>query len=65
MAEFGAGIVAGVRVEISPHFDLWMRGARFGTVKKITPISGIAHVRMDHPHVKKIQKFSVVDLKLT
>jgi hypothetical protein len=22
----------GDRVEISPHFDLWMRGARFGTV---------------------------------
>lgn len=24
----------GERVEIAPHFDLWMRGARFGVVRK-------------------------------
>jgi hypothetical protein len=26
----------GDRVELAPHLDLWMRGARFGTVSKIT-----------------------------
>src|SRR5258706_10834233 len=26
----------GERVEISPHFDLWMRGDRYGTISRIT-----------------------------
>ena len=25
----------GLRVEIPPHSDLWMRGARFGTVERV------------------------------
>lgn len=62
--EQGVGIVVGARVEISPHFDLWMRGARFGVVRKIES-SGIVVVKMDHPQVRKLQRFvNVNDLRL-
>lgn len=51
----------GTRVELSPAYDLWMRGARFGVVTKVK--DGIASVRMDHPQVKKQQRVPVEDLK--
>jgi hypothetical protein len=45
------------RYEIAPHNDLWMRGARFGELVKVTKSRGwpdpktagreIAHLRMD------------------
>ena len=63
MAEFGENIRSGDRVEISPHIDLWMRGARFGEVKDVLGI--MALVRMDHPQVKKLQEIPVADLKRT
>lgn len=59
--EFGVNIVARCRVEISPHYDLWMRGAKYGVVKSIK--NDIAHVQMDHPQVKKLQRIPVGDLK--
>lgn len=37
----------GDRVEISPHLDLWMRGARFGTVTKYVPQTKFVSVRLD------------------
>jgi hypothetical protein len=49
----------GKRVEIAPHYDLWMRGARFGTVKRVylgdsvNPRERLA-IRMDHPQVKRL-----------
>ena len=52
----------GDRVELSPAYDLWMRGARFGTVKQIH--NDIAFVEMDHPQVKRRQKIPIADLKL-
>ncbi len=61
MAEYGAGVVVGARVEISPHYDLWMRGARWGRVERIW--DGIATVKMDNTAVKKLQRFPVADLK--
>lgn len=63
----------GQRVEIAPHFDLWMRGARYGTIEGymrkgryqarngaalLTPI---AKVRLDKLPAKQI-KFFVTDL---
>lgn len=54
---YGENIVAPCRVEISPHYDLWMQGARFGTVKSVT--DGIATVEMDNSEVKTLQKFPV------
>jgi hypothetical protein len=52
----------GTRVEIAPHLDLWMRGARYGTVVSVK--DGIARVRMDHPQVKVLAKIKVEDLKV-
>ena len=37
----------GERVELSPHLDLWARGARFGTVVSIVRRSGRVRVRLD------------------
>ncbi len=47
------------RVELSPALDLWMRGARFGTVIREYNGKGrnngkrICVVQMDHPQVKR------------
>lgn len=50
------------RVEISPHYDLWMMGAKYGTIKSIK--DGIAKIKMDHPQVKRLQRIPLEDLKL-
>ncbi len=50
----------GTRVELHPAYDLWMRGAKYGTVVKIK--DEIAHVRMDHPQVRKLAKIPIRDL---
>ena len=42
---------SGARVEIAPHYDLWMMGARFGTIKKLSTDGESAIVKMDHPIV--------------
>lgn len=58
----------GKRVQIPAYTDLWMRGARFGTVERVIEGSGnyldprdprgadIFVVRMDHPQVKKLAR---------
>lgn len=58
----------GKRVQIPAYCDLWMRGARFGTVERVIPGTGnyinprdprgatIFCVRMDHPSVKKLAR---------
>ena len=45
----------GDRVELSPGLDLWIRGARFGTVHSVslTPRDRVK-VRSDHPQVKNL-----------
>ena len=58
--EYGQAISVGCRVELSPGYDLWMQGARFGKVRSIKV--GIATVKMDHPQVKRLQKIPVTDL---
>lgn len=57
---YGENITIDCRVELHPVYDLWMQGARFGTVKKIE--DGIATVKMDHPQVKQQGKFPIEDL---
>lgn len=50
----------GQRIEIPVHYDLWMRGAHFGTVvsahydKPTTGQSAYLKVRMDHPQSKRL-----------
>lgn len=63
MANYGENIIENRGVELSPHLDLWMKGARFGVVLSIK--DGIARVKMDHPQVKKIAKVKVEDLRRT
>lgn len=59
-------IAVGARVEIPAYCDLWMRGARFGTVERVKVPSNnylaakdsrgatLFGVRMDHPQVKRL-----------
>lgn len=42
----------GDRVELSPGCDLWVRGAKYGTVTAIR--KGLIMVRMDHKQVRKL-----------
>ena len=55
----------GKRVEIPVHYDLWMRGARFGIV--VGRRQGKAgrrpylQVRMDHPAVRRCAKIWALD----
>jgi len=60
--EYGQNIKRGSRVELSPACDLWMQGARFGTVISLDQ-DGFALVKMDHPQVKKRQTIHVQDLR--
>lgn len=46
----------GDRVELHPGCDLWMRGAKYGTITKVDEAKQIAHVRMDYPQVKRVQR---------
>ena len=56
---FGLGLI-GKRVEIPVHYDMWMRGARFGTVTRYyrgkPGQSDFLYVRMDHPQVRRSLK---------
>lgn len=50
---------AGDRIEIPTHSDLWMRGARFGTVKSFhsgEPLywNDYVTVKLDHPSVRRL-----------
>jgi len=50
------------RVEIASHYDLWIRGARYGTV--ISIFAGNAKVRMDKlATYLPLAKFPVDDLR--
>lgn len=54
----------GQRIEIPAHYDLWMRGARFGLVMAIRyNMEGqrYATVKMDHQQVRKLVKLPEAD----
>ncbi len=65
----------GKRVEIPAYADLWMRGARFGTVERFIAGNGkylqsgdsrgadIFVIRMDHPQVKRLARFIADDCR--
>ncbi len=50
----------GKRVQIPVHYDMWMRGARFGTVTGYrngkSGQSDFLYVKMDHPSVRRSLK---------
>lgn len=45
--------LVGKKLEIPVHFDLWMQGARFGTVTSAARDGSQVLVKMDHPQVKR------------
>lgn len=56
----------GKRIEIPVHYDLWMRGARYGMVTRFCKAgpndrSDYLLVKMDHTGVKKSLKMWRVD----
>lgn len=42
----------GDRVQLAPHLDLWMRGARYGTVRRVS--DGVATVALDFRGMARI-----------
>lgn len=65
--------LAGKRVEIPCYTDTWMRGARFGTITRVSdnherrtldvnPV--IVGVRMDNPRIKRLQWVVLDDCKM-
>ena len=66
-------VCVGLRVQIPAYTDLWMQGARFGTIERVIERSNnyiaandprggdIFCVRMDHPQVKKLARFRADD----
>lgn len=58
----------GARVQIPAYSDLWMRGARFGIVKRVqlakpgvAPHRDLFGVQMDHPQVTGLAWFVADD----
>ena len=55
----------GTRIELPVHYDLWMRGARFGEVRGYRQskpgVSAYLMVKMDHPGVKRMVKLWALD----
>ena len=48
------------RIEIPTHYDLWMRGARFGEVVSRRK-DGSWMVSMDHPQVRRHVRVPLAD----
>ena len=69
--------LVGRRVQIPAYTELWMQGARFGTITRVTLGKGsyldpkdprgadIFTVRMDHPQVKRLVRVIADDCTLT
>lgn len=57
--------LVGKRIEIPVHYDLWMQGARYGTVTGFRygapGQSAYALVKMDHSQVKRRLKLWLID----
>lgn len=59
-------VTVGKRVQIPAYTDLWMKGARTGTIERFIPGQPVGYdrgstrdlfaVRMDHPQVKRLAR---------
>lgn len=54
----------GDRIELHPSCDLWMRGARYGTVKRVLSVGRLV-VKMDHPQVRRLVTTTVQSVRPT
>ncbi len=52
----------GLRVEVSPHYGLWMMGAKFGTITKVKK-DGTNTVQHDHPGIKVTKDYPTEHLR--
>lgn len=61
-----SGLHVGRRIEIPAYCDLWMRGARFGTVHSVKDCGDriLAKVRMDHPQARAMAIVNLLDCRL-
>jgi hypothetical protein len=53
--------MVGKRVELHPGMDLWMRGARYGTIHSVSR-DGTYKLRMDNPHVRRLVRVRPEDV---
>src|SRR5690349_9048721 len=55
----------GMRVQLKPHTDLWMQGARYGEIRfdGSKPRVGYYRVKMDSPKVRTLQSFAADDIE--
>lgn len=60
-AKLDVALPIGTRVEIAPHHDLWMRGARFGAITSYSPDGQYVYVKLDK--VSSDRKFYVWDIE--
>ena len=56
----------GTRIEIPVHYDMWMQGARFGTITSYRSggngRSAYYNVKLDHPSVRRRLKLWLPDV---
>lgn len=57
-----AQLQPGDRVEIAPHYDLWMRGARYGSVTRTTWRDGVTVVSVRMDRTDRVARFPEADL---
>lgn len=55
--------LVGKRVEIPVHYNMWMRGARFGYVASVGPDAEYVKVKLDHPQARKQLKVWRIDFE--
>ncbi|QWY83405.1 hypothetical protein [Rhizobium phage RHph_X3_9] len=53
--------LVGKRIEIPVHYNMWMRGARFGTVTSVGKDGAFIRVRMEHAQVRNKLKVWRID----
>lgn len=58
----GEPVSAGNRVEIGPHYDLWMMGAKYGVVQELES-PDILVLKMDNTRIKGLRRFRASECK--
>ena len=57
-----ARALVGKRVEIPVHYDMWMRGARFGVVTSHSVKLRCVRVKLDHPQARRLLRVWYADM---
>lgn len=60
-SEKSAHYMVGKRVELHPGTDLWMRGARYGTIHSVSR-DGVYKIRMDNRRVRRLVRMRPEDV---